>query len=138
MAGVTGHKSLTDGLFQHILAQEKAMKADVQEAALEAAIAGEDKVRHIIDTTESSLSPGKEHRNWTYSMRQNVGSDMKTKGHTTTIRAGWMENHQKGYFLIQEHGGYMPDGRYVSPMEALEAGHIEMLKTLTRWGLKIQ
>ena len=31
MAGVTGHKQLTDGLFQHLLAAERSVKKDVQE-----------------------------------------------------------------------------------------------------------
>jgi hypothetical protein len=136
MAGVTGHKALTQGLFQHLMQGERNMKADVQEAALEAAIAGQEMIRHIIDTTESSLSAEpKDNRNWTFEMRRSVSSDMKTKGTLTTIRVGWVDA-QKLYFLIQEHGGVMDDGRIVTPMNALMAGHTEVLKTLTRWGIK--
>lgn len=134
MAGVTGHKALTDGLFQHLMEAERAVKADVQEAALEAAIAGEDMIRFTIDHTDSSLSPGKPNRNWTFRMNNAVDSDVKRNGNTISIRAGWLSD-KAGYFLIQEHGGQV-GATTVLPMNALMAGHTEMLKTLTRWGLK--
>lgn len=134
MAGLTGHKQLTDGLFQHLLAAEKSVKSDVQEAALEAAIAGEDMVRFTIDHTESSLSPGKPNRNWTFRMREAVDSRVDRNGNTITIRAGWLSD-KAGYFLIQNDGGQLGKTT-ITPMNALMAGHTEMLKTLTRWGLK--
>lgn len=134
MAGVTGHKALTNGLFQHYLQLEKNIKSDVQEAALEAAIAGEDEIRHIIATTESSLSPGKDNRNWTWNMTYSVDSDVRRSGNTIHIRAGWIKN-KEGYFLTQNDGGQLGKTT-ITPMNALMAGHTEMLKTLTRWGLK--
>jgi len=134
MAGLEGYKNITDGLFQQLLAAERGIKTDAQEAALEAAIAGEEMVRHIIDTTESSLSPGKDNRNWTFHMRQAVDSDVRRNGNTITARIGWLKD-QEFYFLIQEYGGDV-SGKTVTPMNALMAGHTEMLKTLTRWGLK--
>lgn len=134
MAGLTGYKNITDGLFAQLVQAEKNVKIDAQEAALEAAIAGEEMIRHIIDTTESSLSPGKDNRNWTFRMRQAVDSDVKRNGNTITIRAGWLQD-QELYFLVQNDGGEV-NGKTITPMNALMAGHVEMLKTLTRWGLK--
>lgn len=134
MAGLTGYKSITDGLFQQLLAAEKGVKADAQEAALEAAIAGQEMVKHIINTTESSLSPGKDNRNWTFHMNQSVDSEVRRNGNTITARIGWLKD-QEFYFLVQEYGGDV-GGKTVTPMNALMAGHVEMLKTLTRWGFK--
>jgi hypothetical protein len=134
MAGVTGHKALTNGLFQMLMQAERNVKADVQEAALEAAIAGEEMVRHTIDTTESSLSPGKDNRNWTFEMRRAVDSDVRRNGNTISIRVGWLQT-KENYFLIQNDGGQVGQTT-ITPMNALMAGHTEVLKTLTRWGIK--
>jgi hypothetical protein len=136
VAGVIGHKALTQGLFQHLLEGEKAMKLDAQDAALEAAIAGEEAVRHTIDHTESSLSPGKMNRNWTYAMHNAVDSRVDRNGNTISIRVGWLQT-KKGYFLIQEHGGQV-HGTTVEPMLALMAGHKAVLDTLKGWGIKVQ
>jgi len=130
MAGVTGHQNITKGLFQMLMEAERSVKADVQEAALEAAIAGEEMVRHVIATTPSAIVEGKDNRNWTFNMSESADSDVRRNGNTITIRAGWLEN-KEGYFLIQEHG----QGT-ITPMNALMAARTEMLKTLTRWGLK--
>jgi len=140
MAGVKGHKNITNGLSQMLLEGERRMKVDAQTAALEAAIAGEDMVREIIDTTESSLREGKDNRNWTFAMRQAVDSDVKRNGNTITARAGWLQK-KEAYFLIQNDGGDLVrngNTTTITPMNALMAGHEEMLKTLSRWGLKIK
>lgn len=130
MAGVKGHQALTKGLFQHVLAQERAMDIDVQEAALEAGIAGLDAMRERIDTVESALSPGKVGRNWTYEMRRSTDVDVRRNGTTTSIRVGWLKN-KEGYFLIQEHG----QGS-IWAMNSLMEGHAAILDTLKGWGLK--
>jgi hypothetical protein len=140
MAGVKGHQKITKGLFDMLMAGERGMKADVQEAALEAAIAGEDKVREIIDTTESSLSPGKDNRNWTFQMRQAVDSDVKRNGNTITVRTGWLQKKET-YFLIQNDGGDLVrngNTTTITPMNALMAGHDAMLDTLKGWGIKVK
>lgn len=134
MAGLTGHRNISDGLFQMLMAAERKVNADVQEAALEAGIAGENRVREIIATTESSLSPGKMNRNWTFNMTRSVDSDVKRTGTTITVRAGWIKN-KEAYFLLQNDGAEL-NGTTITPMNALMEGHTEMLKTLTRWGLK--
>lgn len=135
MAGLTGYQNIRDGLFAQLVEAEAAVKADAQEAALEAGIAGEEMVRWVIDHTPSSLSPGKDNRNWTFAMNHAVDSKVDRNGNTITVRAGWL-NEQELYFLLQEYGATMPDGRHITPMNALMAAHVEMLKTLTRWGLK--
>jgi hypothetical protein len=138
MAGVTGHRNITNGLFQMLMLAELGVKVDALQAADEAAAAGEDRVREIIDTTESSLSPGKDNRNWTFQMREAVGSDVRRNGNTITIRAGWLQK-KEGYFLIQNDGGDLVRGgntTTITPMNALMAGHTAMLKSLTRSGLK--
>jgi hypothetical protein len=130
MAGVTGHKALTDGLFQMLMQADRNIKADVQEAALEAAIAGQEKVRWTIANTASAIVEGKPNRNWTFNMSNSVDSDVKRTGTSIQIRVGWLHN-KEGYFLIQEHG----QGS-IWAMDSLEAGRTEVLKTLTRWGIK--
>ena len=135
MAGLTGYKNITDGLFAQLVQAEKNVKTDAQEAALEAGIAGEEQIRFIIDHTASSLRPGKDNRNWTFAMNHAVSSDVQRNGNTISIRIGWLKE-QELYFLLQEYGADMPDGRTVTPMNALIAGQVEMLKTLTRWGFK--
>jgi hypothetical protein len=134
VAGVIGHRQLTDGLFQHLLGMEKQMKTDVQDAALEAAIAGQEAIKYTIDTTESSLSPGKPHRNWTHRMNYAVDARVDKRGNTITIRAGWLSD-KAGYFLIQEHGGSVR-GTTITPMNALMAGHDAIIDTLKGWGIK--
>jgi hypothetical protein len=134
MAGVTGYRSLVDGLFNHYMGMERQILTDAQEAALEAAIAGEAAIKHAIDTTPSSLSPGKNNRNWTFHMNYSVDSKVIRNGNTITMRAGWLET-QEGYFLIQEDGGTV-HGTTVTPMRALMAGHAAMIDTLKGWGLK--
>lgn len=139
MAGLTGYTSITKGLFAMLVQAENNIKTDAQEAALEAGIAGQAAIKHKIDTTPSSLSPGKDNRNWTWAMNNAVDSDVKRNGNTITIRAGWL-NTQEAYFLIQEHGGPSPKGGLstIEPMNALIAGEAAMLDTLKGWGLKIQ
>lgn len=138
MAGLTGYAGITKGLFDMLMAAERGIKADVQEAALVAAIAGEEEVRHIIDTTESSLRPGKMNRNWTFQMRQAVDSRVDPRGTTISIRVGWI-NIQEGYFLLQNDGADLVRNGHtttITPMNALMAGHTAILKSLTRSGLK--
>lgn len=134
MAGVDGYRGLVDGLFRLYMDAETRVLGDAQEAALEAAIAGEAAVKHTIDTTPSSLSPGKQNRNWTFHMNQSVDSKVIRNGNTITIRVGWTDI-QEGYFLIQEDGGTV-HGTTVTPMNALMAGHAAIIDTLKGWGLK--
>lgn len=134
MAGLTGRKDVTDGLFRHFLDAEKSVLRDAQEAALEAGVNGQAMMEWTIDHTESSLRPGKPHRNFTFEMRNSLDSKVVRRGNTISIRAGWLGNKQQ-YFLKQEYGGPF-NGTTITPMNALMAGHTEMLKTLTRWGMK--
>lgn len=136
MAGLVGYQNISKGLFQMLMQAERNVNADAQEAALEAAIAGEEKIKQVIATTPSSLSPGKTNRNWTYNMTNSVDSDVKRRGTTISLRAGWLYN-KEGYFLIQNDGGNV-NGTTITPMNALMAGHQAMLDTLKGWGIKVQ
>jgi hypothetical protein len=136
MAGVEGHRSLSTGLFQMLLAAERGVKADVQSAALEAAIKGQAAAEWTIDNTPSSLSPGKRDRNWTRNMRDSLDARVTRSGNTITIRVGWLTNAE-GYFLTQNYGGDV-NGTTVTPMNALMNGHNAITDTLQGWGIKIQ
>lgn len=134
MAGLIGYRQMIAGLNRQLLDGQAAMLVDVQEAALEAAIAGEAAVKFTIDHTPSSLSPGKPNRNWTFHMNQSVDSKVTRNGNTINIRVGWIDIRE-GYFLIQEEGGTV-HGTLIEPMDALIAGKSAVIDTLKGWGLK--
>lgn len=136
MAGIVGRKEFNDGLRDWLMDLEKGVNKDTQEAALEAGVRGQAMMEHVIDTTESSLSPGKPNRNWTFNMRNSLDSKVERRGTTINVEAGWL-NNKEGYFLLQEDGGKLGD-REIVPMHALDQGYNEMLKTLSRWGLTVQ
>jgi hypothetical protein len=136
MTGLVGHKQVTDGLLGAIRGYEKHLLTDIQDVALQAAIDGEQAAHDTIDNTPSGLRPGKAHRNWTYKMNQSLDSDVKRRGNTITLRAGWL-NVKEGYFLLQEYG-FTKGAVTVAPMHALQAAHTAMLRTLTLNGLKRQ
>lgn len=136
MAGIVGRKEVNDGLQSWLMGLEKEMNKDVAEAALEAGVRGQAMMEHVIDTTESALSPGKPNRNWTFKMRNALDSKVDRRGTTITVEAGWLYT-KEGYFILQDKGGKLGD-RIITPMNALMAGHNEMLKTLSRWGVKVQ
>lgn len=132
--GLAGHKEVTDGLLGAIRGHEKHLLTDIQDVALTAAIDGEQAAHDTIDHTPSGLRPGKPHRNWTYKMNQSLDSDVKRRGNTITLRAGWL-NIKEGYFLLQEFG-FTKGEIDVAPMHALQAAHTAMLRTLRLNGLK--
>ena len=136
MAGIVGRKEVNDGLQSWLFGLERNMKADVQEAALEAGDRGQKMMEHTIDTTESALSPGKPNRNWTFNMRNSLDAKVDQRGLTISVTIGWLQN-KEDYFLVQEHGGDVGN-RHITAMNSLVAGHDEMLKTLSRWGLKVR
>lgn len=136
MAGIVGRKEVNDGLRSWLMDLEKGVNRDTQEAALEAGVRGQAMMEHVIDTTDSALSPGKPNRNWTFNMRNSLDSKVDRRGTTISVQAGWLHN-KEGYFLLQEHGGKLGD-KDITAMNALMAGHNEMLKTLSRWGVKVQ
>lgn len=140
MAGIVGRKEVNDGLQSWLKDLEKGVNRDAQEAALDAGIRGQKMMEHVIDTTESSLAPGKDNRNWTFNMRNSLDSKVDRKGTTISVQAGWLHN-KENYFLLQEYGADLVNGSHVTvitPMHALDQGYNEMLKTLSRWGLKVQ
>lgn len=136
MAGIEGRKAFNDGLRDWLMELEKGVNRDAQEAALEAGIRGQAMMEHVIDTTDSSLSPGKPNRNWTFNMRNSLDSKVNRRGTTISVEAGWL-NNREGYFQLQDKGGDLGT-RHITPMHALDQGYNEMLKTLSRWGVKVQ
>jgi hypothetical protein len=135
VAGLDGHKGVTDGLLAGIRGLEDFVNTEIQEIALEAAVAGENVAHETINSTPSSLSPGKPNRNWTFKMNQSLTSDVRKRGHTITLRVGWLDV-KEGYFLIQNDGGTV-NGVTVTPMNALMNAYTEMTKHLTRSGVKV-
>ena len=94
-------------------------------------------MRGVIDTTPSSIRPGKPNRVDTGVMQDSV----KYKEYTSTgpktwvVEAGWVDV-VRDYFLVQEHGG-MSSGlergdRVISPMHMLTAGLIHMREQLIK------
>lgn len=136
MAGLTGHGGVTDGLLEGIRGLEDFVSTEIQDIALEAAIKGEEAAHETINSTPSSLSPGKPNRNWTFKMNQSITADVRKRGTTITVRVGWL-NVKEAYFLIQEDGGEVR-GVTVAPMHALQNAYSEMTKHLTRSGVKVQ
>ena len=135
MAGLVGHKGVTDGLLGELRGLEHFVTTEIQDIALNAAIEGEQAAHETVNSTPSSLSPGKPNRNWTFKMNQSITSDVRRTGHTITIRVGWLKV-KEGYFLTQEHGGPV-NGITVTPMNALMNAHTAMTKHLTRAGVKV-
>jgi hypothetical protein len=135
-AGLIGHNEVTSGLLGNIRALEKHIYTETQNIALDAAVAGEQAAKDTIDNTPSGLRPGKPNRNWTFKMRQSLDSDVKRRGNTITLRAGWL-NIKEGYFLLQERG-FTKGAITVAPMHALQAAHLAMTKHLTRSGVKLK
>lgn len=134
MAGVTGHRALTDGLFQHVMEIERRKISDVEQAALAAGIAGLEAAQWTIDNTPSSLRPGKPNRNWTFRMREALDADVKRTGTTITIRVGWLTT-KRAYFLFQNDGTQKGETT-ITPMNALMNGQNAVLDTLKGWGIK--
>lgn len=136
MAGLTGHRDISTGLFQMLMAAEKNVKADTQTAALEAAVAGQQAAEWTIDNTPSSLSPGKRDRNWTRNMRDSLDAKVARSGNTVTIRVGWLQNKET-YFLYQNDGTTKGETT-ITPMNALMNGHNAIIDTLKGWGIKVK
>lgn len=136
MAGLVGHQQVTSGLLGAIRGYEKKILTDIQHVAWEAAFDGENAAHTTIDNTPSSLRPGKPHRNWTHKMNQSLSHDVKRRGNTLTLRAGWL-NVKEGYFLLQEYG-FTKGAITVAPMHALQAAHLAVTKHLTRSGVKLK
>ena len=137
MAGLVGHKSITDGLFQMLMQAERNIKADVQDrrrggriAGLEAGVGGPSTTRRP-RSPRASLTvtgPGTCATPWTRRVQPQQAT-------TTTVRVGWLTNAE-GYFLIQNDGGDV-NGTTVTPMNALMNAHNAITDTLKGWGMKI-
>lgn len=121
---VNGIEEFRKGLRENFAACDAEFEARVDEIALVAADRALKEMQRTIDTTPSSLSPGKDNRNWTFHMRQSLDAKVSQRGRKRGLSAGWLKD-QEDYFLIQEDGGSV-NGREVTPMHALENGFNEM------------
>lgn len=136
MAGVTGRVAMMQGLRRHVLTVDKVLKDEVYDAAFAAAEAGRQTAREVVLTTPSSLSRfPKNNRVWTSAMLQALDADVKKRGTTTTVRAGWLTK-KEDYFLIQEHGGPGPGDRPITAMNALSQAGEAMRAVLRDRGIK--
>jgi hypothetical protein len=121
---VNGIEAFRQGLRGEFSALDTRFETAVDEITLEAASLGLKAMQEAIDTTPSSLSPGKDNRNWTYHMRQSLDAKVTQRGRKRGIGAGWLSD-QEDYFLIQEDGGTV-HGTQVTPMHALVNGFTVM------------
>lgn len=134
MAGLEGRVPLTTGLKAHVRLAEQIVRGEAQTAAVEAGIEGLAAARTVVATTPSSLSRvPKNNRIWTGKMIAELDSDVKIKGHSITVRVGWL-NKKERYFLIQEDGGKVRNVT-VTPMNALAQSQAVMLKKLADRGI---
>jgi hypothetical protein len=133
--GLTGHEQLTDGLMKMLDDADRQMFVGTMKVAQEAGRLGRKAIEDTIDSTPSSLSPGKPDRNWTGEMRRSADSDVEMTGDTITVRAGWLVN-QEEYFLTQERGGVV-NGITVTPMRALQNAYWAMTRHLQENGVRV-
>ncbi|MGN6654574.1 MAG: hypothetical protein ACTHJ9_04445 [Rhodanobacter sp.] len=121
---INGITEFQQGLRANFAACDRQFEARVDEIALEATKLGELAMHETIDNTPSSLSPGKDNRNWTHHMNQSLDSKVTQRGRKRGLTAGWLKDQQE-YFLVQEYGGTV-NGITVTPMDALMHGFTAM------------
>lgn len=130
---VRGHKEAMKGLRDFADGTEKHIEKTVDDVVLQAAEKGEDRIREVIDSTPSDLSRiPKGHRNWTFTMRNSVDSDVQHRGRKRKVVVGWLGKRQR-YFLTQEYGGSLR-GKHISAMRSLQAS-VETVKSSVNIGL---
>ena len=135
MAGVVGRVPMMQALRQHVLAAEKLLRQEGEDAAIEAGIVGLETAREVIRTTPSSLSKyPKNNRIWTGQMIEALDTKVTRRGTTITVTVGWLKK-KEGYFLIQDKGGQV-QGRTVTPMNALAGAQTAMRESVKRRGFK--
>jgi hypothetical protein len=117
---VNGIDAFRQGLRDNFAECDRQFEMRVDEIALEGSVIALDTMRETINTTPSSLSPGKDNRNWTFEMNRSLDAKVSQRGRKRGIDAGWLQT-QEDYFLIQEDGGTV-HGVTVTPMHALVRG----------------
>lgn len=119
-AGLQGRTQLSQGLHSFLMNAKHESVKQVEEAALNAGIRAQDAMEHVVWNTPSSIVPGKSHRVDTGLMVESYDVRVKRSGSQIVIQFGWLGT-KRGYFLIQEHGGYGA-GHQIAPMHSLMAG----------------
>lgn len=124
---VQGRVQLRNDLTDWLRGIRGELDSKAVEAGLEAGRAGRDAIRHVIETTESGLAPGKPNRILTGHMWERADYRVSRTGHTTRVQIGWldMKNDEK-YFEAQELGL----GPVTFGMHALLAAGFEAKRTL--------
>lgn len=124
---VAGRVELRNGLTDWLREIRGELDSRAVESGLEAGKAGRDAIRHVIETTESGLSPGKPDRILTGHMWERADYRVSRTGHTTRVQIGWLDmKADEKYFEAQELGL----GRVTFGMHALLAAGFEAKRTL--------
>lgn len=125
---VQGRVALRNDLISWLREIRGDLDSNAAEAAQEAGEAGRDAIRHVIETTESGLSPGKPDRILTGHMHERADFRVSRKGHTTRLEIGWLDQKaSEKYFNAQEYGL----GRVSFGMNSLLAAGFEARRVLT-------
>lgn len=124
---VEGRVALRNDLISWLRDIRGELDSKAVEAGLEAGKAGRDAMRHIIETTESGLAPGKPDRILTGHMWRRADYRVSRTGHTTRVQVGWLDmKADEKYFEAQELGL----GQVSFGMHALLAAGFEAKRTL--------
>lgn len=101
MAGLEGRVQMVKGLHQFTVQAKKQLMLDVEEAALDSAVAGEWTMRDVISSYPSAFVSGKNNRIWTGTMYRAADSKVERKGTKVEVSVGWVQ-YKQPYFLLQE------------------------------------
>lgn len=136
-SGVKNRVQMRKDMYSWLKEIQGDLDAEIQEAALKAAIAGIDAMRETVDTTPSDLSrTPKDNRNWTGHMRSLIDSDIQVRRDELVIRVGWLKlSADDQYILIQEKGGSV-QGKVITAMNALGNGTLAVRESLERDGYR--
>lgn len=136
--------TLTVAVDRSLAGKKEQVVSSILDILVEVSEVGAQRMANIIETTPSSIRPGKSDRVDTGLMLNSVSiSDMrKISKDQYQTEFGWVDLVED-YFLTQEHGGFSRGlrvgNRMISPMHALTGAFIEAREDLYRrvkseWG----
>lgn len=133
MAGLEGRTQMVKGLHQFTVQAKKQLMRDVEEAALDSAIAGKWAMQEVISTYPSAFVSGKNNRIWTGTMYRAANSKVERKGSKVEVTVGWTQ-YKQPYFLTQER---LPPKDGSGPgMHSLVAAQERVKAELAKKGIK--
>lgn len=133
MAGLEGRTQMVKGLHQFTVQAKKQLMQDVEEAALDSAIAGEWTMKDTIASYPSAFVSGKDNRIWTGTMYRAADSKVERKGTRVEVIVGWTQ-YKQDYFLKQEK---LPPKDGSGPgMHSLVAAQERVKQELYKKGIK--